>query len=137
MDFYCKAFGGRAVACMEAPDGSVVHGEVVIGNSTLMLSQENPQWELKSAETLGGSPVSLHIYTDDCEALFQRAIAAGCAQIMPCTEMFWGDRYGKLVDPFGITWGIATHIEDVEPDEMKRRSAEWFASMASGECQDG
>ncbi len=135
IDFYIKAFNGTGGTCMNAPDGSVLHGEVIIGNSTIMLSQENPEWELKSAETLGGSPVSIHLYVDDADAAFQTAIDAGCTMIMPVTDMFWGDRYGKVTDPFGLQWGIATHVEDVDDAEMERRSAEWFANMAEqGEC---
>lgn len=132
MDFYCKAFEGTAHSCLEAPDGSVVHGEIKIGNSTVMLSQENPEWGMKSAEALGGSPASIHIYTEDCDALFKNAIEAGCVEIQPVTEMFWGDRYGKVTDPFGFQWGIATHIEDVSDEEMKRRGEQWFAEMAGG-----
>ena len=134
MDFYAKAFGGTVGVCMNAPDGSVLHGEVIIGNSTLMLSQENLEWEMKSAETLGGSPASMHLYVEDCDTIFNQAIEAGCHEIQPVMDMFWGDRYGKVVDPFGFQWGIATHIEDVEPEEMKRRADEWFAQMAAGDC---
>ena len=135
MDFYCKAFGGTQLPCMEAPDGSVMHGEVRIGNSTIMLSQENPQWNMVSAETLGNSPASLHIYTEDCDAMFQQAVDAGCTVIQPVTDMFWGDRYGKVVDPFGFQWGIATHTEDVSPEELQKRGEAWFAEMAqAGDC---
>lgn len=130
LDFYAKAFHGTAGTCMTAPDGSVVHGEVRIGNSTVMISQENPQWELKSAETLGGSPASVHLYVDDCDALHAHALESGCTEIMPPSDMFWGDRYGKVVDPFGFQWGIATHVEDVSEEEMQKRSEAWFAQMA-------
>ena len=130
MDFYAKAFGGQAAACLTAPDGSVMHGEVVIGNSTLMLSQENPAWDMKSPETLGGSPASIHLYVDNVDQAFDQAVAEGCEVIAPVTDMFWGDRYGKVADPFGFQWGIATHVEDVSPEEMQRRSEAWMASMA-------
>ena len=132
MEFYANAFGGQSGTCMEGPDGSVLHGEVMIGNSTLMISQENPQWEMKSPETLGGSPASIHLYVEDCDAIFKQAIEAGCSEIMPVTDMFWGDRYGKVLDPYGFQWGIATHIEDVDEAEMKKRSEAWMAEM--GEC---
>ena len=133
LEFYQKAFNGKALACMTTPDGeNVVHGEVQIGNSTVMLSQENPQWDMKSAATLGGSPAALHLYVEDVDAAFQQAIDSGCTEVSPVTDMFWGDRYGKVVDPFGFQWGIATHVEDVEPEEMKRRADEWFAKM--GQC---
>lgn len=135
MDFYAKAFGGQVGCAMTAPDGSVTHGEVVIGNSTLMLSQENPQWEMKSAETLGGSPVSLHVYVEDCDAIFKQALDAGCKEIMPVSDMFWGDRYGKVIDPYGLQWGIATHVEDLSEEELHKRGEEWFAQMAEqGAC---
>lgn len=135
IDFYIKAFHGKGGVCLNAPDGSIVHGEVMIGNSTLMISQENPQWEMKSAETLGGSPASLHLYVEDCAAVFENAIAAGCTEISPIMDMFWGDRYGKVMDPFGFQWGIATHIEDVDDEEMAKRAQEWFAQMASASGQ--
>jgi PhnB protein len=130
LDFYAKAFNGECGICMKGPDGSFMHGEVKIGNSTLMVSQENPQWEMKSAETLGGSPVSIHLYVDDCDALFKQAIDAGCHEVSPVMDMFWGDRYGKVVDPFGLQWGIATHTEDVSEEDMQRRGEEWFKQMA-------
>lgn len=132
IDFYIKAFNGKGGVCMTGPDGSVIHGEVIIGNSTIMLSQENPQWDMKSAETLGGSPVSIHLYVDDCDSVFQHAIDSGCTELSPMMDMFWGDRYGKLKDPFGFHWGVATHKEDVDEAEMKKRSEAWFAQMAAG-----
>ena len=136
MEFYAKAFGGTVGCAMNAPDGSVTHGEVTIGNSTLMLSQENPQWEMKSAETLGGSPISLHVYVEDSDSVFKQAVEAGCHEIMPVTDMFWGDRYGKVVDPFGIQWGIATHKEDLTEDQLQERANEWFSQMAQqGSCE--
>ena len=136
IDFYTTAFGAKPGAVMKMPDGSaVLHAEVHIGDSTLMLTEENPQWEMKSAETLGGSPVSMHLYVEDADAAFQRATDAGCEVVSPLMDAFWGDRYGKLKDPFGLQWGIATHKEDVGEAEMGKRAAEWFASMAAGDCQ--
>ena len=132
IDFYIKAFNGKGGTCMTAPDGSVMHGEVIIGNSTIMLSQENPEWHMKSAETLGGSPASLHIYVEDCDAVFQHAIESGCTEVAPVEDMFWGDRYGKVLDPFGFQWGIGTHIEDLDEAELKKRGDAWFAQMAGG-----
>ena len=135
LDFYAKAFGGTQAACMTAPDGSVMHGEVRIGNSTVMLSQENPNWDMKSPETLGGSPASVHLYVDDADAAFKHAIDAGYTEVFPVSDMFWGDRYGKVTDPFGFQWGIATHVEDVSEAEMQKRSEAWFAQMAEGQCE--
>lgn len=131
IDFYCRAFGGQKGHCMFTPDGNIMHGEVKIGNSTVMVSQENPQWDMKSAETMGGSPVSLHIYVEDCDAAFQRAIDAGCQELFPVDTMFWGDRYGKVLDPYGYQWGIATRIEELSDEEMTRRGDAWFAEMAA------
>jgi len=89
---------------------------------------------MKSPQTIGGSPASLHVYVDDADKLFGRAVAAGCEVKAPMMDVFWGDRYGKVMDPFGYQWGIATHKEDVPEEEMGTRAAEWMASM--GDCQD-
>ena len=118
---------------MNGPDGSVMHGEVVIGNSTLMISQENPAWDMKSPETLGGSPASIHLYVDDCDALFKHAIESGCTEVSPVMDMFWGDRYGKVEDPFGFQWGIATHKEDLTMEELEERGKAWFAEFSANE----
>ena len=130
LDFYQKAFGAEAGERMPGPDGeSTMHAEMRIGNSTVMLTDENPQWEMKSPLTLGGSPASLHIYVDDADKFFKRAVDAGCAVMVPIDDAFWGDRYGKVKDPFGHQWGIATHKEDLSPEEMGRRAAEFFSNM--------
>jgi PhnB protein len=134
LHFYKQALGAEPGVRMTGPDGkSTMHAEMHIGNSTVMLSDENPQWGAQSPETLGGSPSSLHIYVEDADALFKRAVEAGCEVVAPIMDAFWGDRYGKLKDPFGHQWGIATHIEDVPPEDMGRRAEEWFASMQQGE----
>ena len=133
IDFYGKAFGAEPGVVMTGPDGeSIMHAEVVIGNSTVMLTAENPQWEMKSAETLGGSPVSMHLYVEDCDKLYERAIEAGCTVSAPLMDAFWGDRFGKVLDPFGLQWSIATHKEDYTEEEMGKRASEYFASMAEG-----
>ena len=110
-----------------------MHAEMRIGNSTVMLTDENPQWEMKSPETLGGSPSSLHVYVDDADKYFSRAVEAGCEVVAPLMDAFWGDRYGKVKDPFGHQWGIATHKEDLSMEEIGKRAAEWFANMG-GDC---
>ena len=134
LDFYQKAFGAELRYRMRGPDGkSTMHAEMRLGNSTVMLTDENPQWGTKSPATLGGTPASLHVYVDNADKLFDRAVKAGCTVKAPLMDAFWGDRYGKLTDPFGHEWGIATHKEDVSPDEMERRAAEWFASMGGGD----
>ncbi|MBI3467005.1 MAG: VOC family protein [Planctomycetes bacterium] len=133
LEFYNKAFGAETKGRMPGPDGkSTAHAEMRIGNSTVMLTDENPQWGAKSPLTLGGTGVTLHIYVEDADALFKRAVAAGCTPTMPIMDAFWGDRYGKVTDPFGHGWGIATHKEDLTHEQVAKRAAEWFASMARG-----
>ena len=136
IEFYGKAFGAEPGDIMRMPgSNAVMHAEVRIGNSTVMLTAENLQWEMKSAETLGGSPVSMHVYVTDADKAFKRATDAGCEVVAPLMDAFWGDRYGKVKDPFGIQWGIATHVEDLTPQEMGERAKAFFASMGSGDCQ--
>ncbi len=131
IEFYKTAFGAKLLSVMNAPDGqSVMHAELKIGDTKIYLGDENPEMGAKSPQALGGSPVSLNIYTEDCDAMFKKAIAAGATVKMPLDNMFWGDRYGKITDPFGHEWGIATHVEDVSETEMEKRGREWFATMA-------
>ena len=133
LEFYQKAFGAEAGERMPGPDGkSTMHAEMRIGNSTIMLTDENPKWEMKSPSTLGGSPASIHLYVKDADKMFKRAVDAGCTAMMPIMDAFWGDRYGKVIDPYGYQWGIATHKENLSPEEMGRRAAEFFANM--GDC---
>ena len=133
IDFYKRAFGVTEVDVMTGPDGKVMHAELKIGDSMFMMGEENPAWaQYKSAETLGGSPISLHLYYPDVDAAFQRALDAGAKVEMPVDTMFWGDRYGKVIDPFGHGWGILTHKEDMSMAEMEKRGKEWLASMAKG-----
>jgi PhnB protein len=130
LDFYQKAFGAEKVTHMAGPGGKgTMHAEMRIGNSTIMLTDENPQWGMKSPKTLGGSPASVHIYTPNADAMFERAVTAGCEATMPIMDAFWGDRYGKVKDPFGHEWGIATHKEDLSEQEIGKRAAKWFAEM--------
>ncbi|HEY2954019.1 MAG TPA: VOC family protein [Candidatus Eisenbacteria bacterium] len=130
IEFYKKAFSAKQLGVMLTPDGGVMHAELKIGDSKFYLGDETPEMGAVSPQTLGGSAVSLYIYTEDCDALFKQAVAAGATVKMPLTNMFWGDRYGKLADPFGHIWGIATHIEDVSEKDMEKRGKEWMASMA-------
>lgn len=126
--FCKKAFGAKEVLRMAGPNGSVMHAELLIGDSQLMLGDEMPGMGNKSAVTLGGSPVTLHLYVENCDAAFKKAVAAGATAIMPPTDMFWGDRYAKLQDAWGNSWAVATHIEDVSPQEMKKRGKKFMAS---------
>ena len=133
MAFYQSAFGAREVMRMPGPGGQgTMHAEMKFGDSTLMLTDENPQWEMKSPATLGGSPVSLMIYVEDVDQVVKTAIAAGCEMKFPVADMFWGDRMGKLSDPFGYHWSVATHVEDVPEEEMPQRQADWLAQMQAG-----
>jgi len=130
--FCKKAFGAKEIMRMKGPGGSVMHAEMEIGDSRLMVGDENPQWGNKSAKTLGGSPLTLHIYVPDCDAVVAKAVTAGATVGMPVIDQFWGDRYGTVVDPFGNVWGVGTHIEDVDGKEMKKRSAKMMKEMAAG-----
>ena len=133
MDWYKQALGAEEVFRMHSPDGRVMHGEIRIGDGVIMLCDEFPEMSSiwKSPESLGGVCATLWIYTEDCDALYNRAIAAGARGDMPPTDMFWGDRHGRFTDPFGHNWSLATHREDVAPEEMERRQKEHLARMAS------
>ena len=131
IEFYKTAFGAKALDVMLGPDGGVMHAELKIGDTKIYLGDELPDKGAVSPQTLGGSPVSLNIYTEDCDAMFNRALSAGATVKMPLADMFWGDRYGKLTDPFGHEWGVATHKEDVSREEMERRGKEAMAAMMS------
>lgn len=126
LDFYTRAFGARETTRMAMPDGSVMHAEMKIGDSMIMLADENPEWGSKSPEALGGSPMQVMLYVRDVDAFVARAAAAGATIEMPVAVMFWGDRYGKVRDPFGHVWSVATHVEDVPPKEMRRRMDEFL-----------
>ena len=123
IEFYTKAFGAQETVRMPGPDGSIMHAEIKIGNSMLMLSDENKDRGQLSPESLGGSPCSIMLYADDVDQVFSRAVAAGAKAEMPPADMFWGDRMGNIVDPFGHKWAIATHKEDLSPEEMEKRMA--------------
>ena len=123
MDFYARAFGARELFHMAGPGNRIAHAEMQIGDSVLMLADENPKEGTKSPEAYGGAAASVFLYLPDVDAVFERATAAGAKVEMPPTDMFWGDRYGKLTDPFGHEWGIATHVEDVTPEETQKRLA--------------
>jgi PhnB protein len=128
IDFYKEAFGATEINRMPGPDGMIMHAELRIGDSVIFVSDEFPG--MSAAPTAGATPSSyLFLYAPDVDTIFNRAVAAGAQVSMPVVDMFWGDRYGKLTDPFGHSWGVATHVEDLVPDEMARRSAEWTANM--------
>jgi PhnB protein len=123
IDFYAKAFGAQETVRMPGPDGSIAHAEVKIGNSMLMLADEHKERGHLSPESIGGTACSIMLYAEDVDEVFNRALAAGAKAETPPADMFWGDRMGNIVDPFGHKWSIATHKEDVSPAEMGKRMA--------------
>jgi PhnB protein len=127
IEFYKKAFGATERFRLLMPNGSVAHAEILIEGSLLMLSDENPDWGAVSPTTLGGSSVALSIYVEDADKVFQQAIDAGGTVVMPIKDEFYGDRTGQVMDPFGYKWMIATHIEEVNPEEMQKRMEKMFA----------
>lgn len=122
LEFYKKAFGAKETFRMADPSGKVMHAEIKIGDSPIMLADEFPQMGAVSPHTIGGTPVSIMLYVEDVDALFRQAIAAGGKEKRPVKDQFYGDRSGTLTDPFGHVWTLATHIEDVAPDEMRKRA---------------
>lgn len=129
LDFYTRAFGAKVTERMPGPGGKLMHAEFRVGDSVVMLSDEFPQGGTKSPQSLGGASGSLFLYVPDVDAAFKRAVEAGCKVEMPLMNMFWGDRFGKLIDPFGHHWGLATHKEDLSPAEIQRRGAAAMAQM--------
>ncbi|KQV79763.1 glyoxalase [Massilia sp. Root351] len=127
IEFYKKAFNAVEMCRMPGPGGKVMHAQVKIGTSIVMLADDFPEWGSVGAKALKGSPVVLHLYVEDVDKAYAQAVAAGGTAKMPPADMFWGDRYGMLVDPFGHSWSIATHKRDMTPEEM---DAEMQKSMS-------
>jgi uncharacterized glyoxalase superfamily protein PhnB len=122
IDFYKAAFGATEGGRMPGPDGRLMHAQITIGDSAVMLVDENPKFGMLGPKSLKGTPVTIHLYVPDVDAFVARAVAAGAKVVMPLADMFWGDRYGLLEDPFGHRWSVATHIKDLSP-------AEWAQAM--------
>jgi PhnB protein len=122
LEFYKKALGAVELMRFPAPGGKIGHAEIKIGDSPVMLADENPEMNARSARTIGGSPISLMVYVKDVDALVAQAVAAGAKLVRPVANQFYGDRTGGIDDPFGFHWYIATHVEDVSPDELKKRA---------------
>ena len=120
IEFYKKAFGAQEMLRLPGPDGKLMHGSIRIGDSAVMLAEENEKHGIFGPKHLKGSPVIIHLYVEDADAFVARAAEAGANVTMPVAEMFWGDRYGRLQDPFGHMWSVSTHVRDVTPDEMKQ-----------------
>ena len=129
IEFYKEVFRAKEISRMTGPGGSIGHAELQIGDSRLMLSDEFPGMAEAPSGTSHRSS-ALHIYTENVDALFERAMKAGCQVESPLQNQFWGDRFARLRDPFGHSWGIAQHVEDVSPQEMEKRAAAWMAQMA-------
>jgi PhnB protein len=131
IDFYTRALGAKERVRMGGPGDSIMHAELELGDSLIMLSDPFPQASTKTPNELGGTSVNIFIYVEDTDAAYKQAVDAGATSLMEPDDIFWGDRFSSFQDPFGHTWTIATHIEDVSPEEMQKRSEEFMASMAT------
>jgi len=131
IDFYKRAFGAEERFVMPGPDGKgVMHAEVQIGTSIIMMGEENSDCPSKSAETIGSSPISFYIYLENVDEVFNMAVEAGSKIQMPVEDMFWGDRMGTVLDPFGYSWSLASHTKDLTPEEIQKGAQAMFAKMA-------
>ena len=129
IDFYKRAFGAQELLRLDGPDRKVAHAELKIGDSIIMLSEEM-SGHTRSPQSLGGTAVDIMLYVKDVDQAFNQAVAAGAKITMPLSDMFWGDRYGQVTDPFGHSWSLATHKEDVLPEELRKRTQAAMAKMA-------
>jgi uncharacterized glyoxalase superfamily protein PhnB len=130
IEFYKKAFGAQELYRFPSPDGkSIMHAELKIGNSRIMLNDEMPQMNCRSPQTLGGTGIYIYMYVEDADATFNKAVEAGAKPTMPIMDMFWGDRFGQVQDPFGHIWGIATHKKDMSPEEINKAGYEALKHM--------
>ncbi|MEU9372893.1 VOC family protein [Streptomyces sp. NPDC048255] len=129
IDFYVSVLGANERMRMPAPGGKIGHAELELGNSIIMLADEYPDMGFRSPKAVGGTPVTLHVYVEDVDAVFADALARGATQLSPVKNEFYGDRSGQIEDPFGHRWNISTHVEDVPPEEMEKRAEEAAQSM--------
>ena len=127
IEFYKKAFGAKELSRMPAPGGKIGHAEVQIGDSHVMLADEFPEMGFRSPKSIGGTPVMMHLYVEDVDAAVTRAASAGAKVVRAVEDQFYGDRGGKIEDPFGHSWYVSTHVEDVSPEELEKRAAAMFA----------
>jgi PhnB protein len=128
IDFYTSVLGATERMRMDGPDGTIGHAELNLGDSVIMLADESPMVDARGPRTIGGTPVFLHVYVDDVDGVFNRAVEAGARALRPVEDKFYGDRGGEIEDPFGHRWSLATHVEDVPEDEMARRAAEMMGA---------
>ena len=131
IDFYKQAFGAKERMRMEAPGGKIAHAELEIGDSLIMLSDPFPQSNVKPPNEAGTSTMSIFFYSEDVDATIEQAVGAGATLTTPAEDMFWGDRFGTITDPYGHQWSIATHVEDIPPEEMEQRGKAAMAEMMS------
>jgi PhnB protein len=131
IDFYTSVLGARERMRMAGPDGKVGHAEIEIGDSLVMLADEHPQMDIRGPKTIGGTPFSINVYVEDVDDVFEKALSKGATSLRPVEDRFYGDRSGQFEDPFGHHWSVATHVEDVPPDEMEKRAADMMAAEAS------
>ena len=129
IEFYTRAFGATERYRMPGPNGTIAHAELQIGDSVVMLSDPFPQSSVRPPTELGGTSVGIFVYVEDVDAVFQQAVDAGATVTMPLEDMFWGDRFGSVTDPYGHHWSFATHVEDVPPEEMEERAKNAMAAM--------
>jgi PhnB protein len=131
IDYYTRAFGAKELGRMDAPGGRIGHAELQIGDSRLMLSDPFPQSSTRPPKELGGTTASVFLYVEDVDAVVERALDAGATLTMEVADQFWGDRFGTVTDPFGHVWSVATHVEDVPPEEMAERAKAAMAGASS------
>jgi PhnB protein len=131
IEYYKKAFGAQETVRMNGPDGRIGHAELKIGDSHIMLSDPFPQSSTKPPTELGGTSASIFMYVEDVDAVVQKAVDQGATVTMEVEDQFWGDRFGSITDPFGHNWSIATHVEDLTPEEIEERGKDAMAAMAS------
>lgn len=130
IEFYKAAFGAEELTRLPGPDGKIMHAALRIGDSVIMMTDEAPVWNCLGPLTLKGTPVTIHLYVPDVDHSFARAVKAGAREIFPVDDMFWGDRYGQVEDPFGHRWSIATHTRDLTPEEIREALSELPATCA-------
>ncbi len=130
--FLKAAFGGTEANCQRNPDNTVMHAEIKIGDSIIMLGDEMPDYGGKGPKSIGGTPVSFFLYREDVDAAWKQAINAGGKEVQPLIDQFWGDRAGCLEDPFGHRWWLAQHLEDLSPEELRQRAESYFSQAPSG-----
>ena len=123
IEFYKKVFGAKERLRIPMPESRIAHAEIEIGNSLIMLADECPEMSIRGPLSIGGSPVNLHVYVTDADDIYAKALAAGATQVRPMANQFYGDRSGIFTDPFGHSWSVSTHVEDVAPEELEKRMA--------------